>query len=110
VRCPSGALLQCRAFVSSCFGRHSARRGFDTPRALQPPISLRQAGQIVGTHDGLFWVLPSAVRSTAAAAAGCWRCPIWGSRRGSSCSVSRRDFPPWLWPGPRSASAWHGSL
>jgi hypothetical protein len=36
VRCPSGALLQSRGFVSSCFRRHSARRGFDTPRALPP--------------------------------------------------------------------------
>ena len=36
MRCPSGALLQSRGFVSSCFCRHSARRGFDTPRALPP--------------------------------------------------------------------------
>ena len=36
MRCPSGALLQSRGFVSSCFRRHSARRGFDTPRALPP--------------------------------------------------------------------------
>jgi hypothetical protein len=36
VRCPSGVLLQSRGFVSSCFRRHSARRGFDTPRALPP--------------------------------------------------------------------------
>ena len=36
MRCPSGALLQSRGFVSSCFCRHSARRGFDTPRTLPP--------------------------------------------------------------------------
>jgi hypothetical protein len=36
VRSPSGALLQSRGFVSSCFSRRSARRGFDTPRALPP--------------------------------------------------------------------------
>jgi hypothetical protein len=36
VSCPNGALLQSRGFVSSCFCGHSARRGFDTPRALPP--------------------------------------------------------------------------
>jgi putative CocE/NonD family hydrolase len=30
-----------------------------------------------------------------AAAAACWRCPIWFWRRGSSCSVSHRDFCLW---------------
>src|SRR5215469_8102393 len=42
----------------------------------------------------------------SSAAAMCWRSPIWSWPRGSSCSVSRREFSLSLWPGRRSASAW----
>jgi len=42
----------------------------------------------------------------SSAAAMCWRSPIWSWPRGSSCSVSRREFSLSLWPGRCSASAW----